>query len=57
MHDPGTSHFRVLSAFDPTPTLPRAAAHAAAQGYLVHEFGDSTLVMRGAAAARVRVAA
>jgi S-adenosylmethionine:tRNA ribosyltransferase-isomerase len=56
MHEPGTSHFRVLAAFDPTPTLARAAAHAAAGGYLVHEFGDSALVLPGAAAARLAAA-
>ncbi len=45
MHEPGTSHFCLLTAFAPAPLLERAAAHAEGAGYLVHELGDSTLVV------------
>lgn len=44
MHEPGTSHFELLSAFAPAKLLARASEHAAARGYLAHEFGDSCLV-------------
>lgn len=48
MHEPGSSHFALLTAFVPAPLL--AAAHAAAEdaGYRAHEFGDSMLVARAA---------
>lgn len=45
MHEPGTSHFSLLKAFAPQGLLESAAAHAEAAGYLVHELGDSTLVV------------
>lgn len=45
MHEPGTSHFSLLTAFAPQPLLESAAAHAEEAGYLVHELGDSTLVV------------
>jgi len=45
MHEPGSSHFSLLTAFAPGPLLEKAAAHAEAAGYLVHELGDSTLVV------------
>jgi S-adenosylmethionine:tRNA ribosyltransferase-isomerase len=45
MHEPGSSHFSLLTAFAKSALLERAAAHAEAQGYLVHELGDSTLVV------------
>ena len=50
VHEPGTSHYTVVSAFAPQPLVDRAHGHAARQGYLVHEFGDSTLVMPGLSA-------
>jgi S-adenosylmethionine:tRNA ribosyltransferase-isomerase len=43
-HEPGSSHFHLLEAFAPRPTLLAAHAHAAAAGYLAHEFGDSVLI-------------
>ncbi len=43
-HEPGSSHFRLLEAFAPRATLLAAHAHAAAAGYLAHEFGDSVLI-------------
>lgn len=45
MHEPGTSHFALLTAFAPRELLNSAAAHAEGAGYLVHELGDSTLVV------------
>lgn len=45
MHEPGSSHFSLLGAFAPLPLLQRAAAHADEAGYLIHELGDSTLVV------------
>jgi S-adenosylmethionine:tRNA ribosyltransferase-isomerase len=47
MHEPGSSHFELLSAFAPTELLLEAAAHAEDAGYLVHELGDTTLVLPG----------
>lgn len=44
MHEPGTSHFALLSAFAPAPLLARATREGAARGYLGHEFGDACLV-------------
>jgi S-adenosylmethionine:tRNA ribosyltransferase-isomerase len=44
MHEPGSSHFQLLTAFAPPDLLARAHAHAEAEGYLAHEFGDSMLV-------------
>jgi S-adenosylmethionine:tRNA ribosyltransferase-isomerase len=45
MHEPQSSHFRLLSAFAPAELLERATAAAAEAGFLAHEFGDSTLVL------------
>jgi S-adenosylmethionine:tRNA ribosyltransferase-isomerase len=45
MHEPSASHFHLLEAFAPPDLLVRAHAHAEAEGYLAHEFGDSTLVL------------
>jgi S-adenosylmethionine:tRNA ribosyltransferase-isomerase len=45
LHEPGESHFDLLQAFAPRPLLERALAHAAAEGYLGHEFGDLSLVL------------
>jgi S-adenosylmethionine:tRNA ribosyltransferase-isomerase len=47
LHEPGTSHFELLKAFAPEGLLRDALAHAEAEGYLAHEFGDSSLVLRG----------
>jgi S-adenosylmethionine:tRNA ribosyltransferase-isomerase len=44
MHEPGSSHFELLTAFAPADLLARAQARAEAEGYLAHEFGDSMLV-------------
>jgi S-adenosylmethionine:tRNA ribosyltransferase-isomerase len=45
MHEPETSHFELLRAFAPPALLARAHAHAAASGYLGHEFGDASLIL------------
>jgi len=47
IHEPGTSHFELAQAFAGADLLHRALAHAAAQGYLSHEFGDSMLLLGG----------
>ena len=45
LHEPGTSHFELLTAFAPRPLLEAAYRHAESAGYLAHEFGDSSLVL------------
>ncbi len=45
IHEPGTSHFELTQAFTSVGLLERAQAHAAARGYLSHEFGDSMLIL------------
>jgi S-adenosylmethionine:tRNA ribosyltransferase-isomerase len=46
MHDDDrTSHFALLRAFAEENVLERAFDHAAAVGYLGHEFGDSMLIL------------
>ena len=45
MHSPGESHFELLAAFAGEALLARAGQHAAARGYLAHEFGDVTLIL------------
>lgn len=57
VHVPGESHYRVLAAAAPEPLLRRAVAHAEGDGYLAHEFGDATFVLRGALARARRRAA
>lgn len=51
VHEPGTSHYAVVSAFAPAALVEAAHEHAAARRLLVHEFGDATLVLPGAAEA------
>jgi S-adenosylmethionine:tRNA ribosyltransferase-isomerase len=57
MHEPGTSHYDLMQAFSGDRLLARADAHASALGYLGHEFGDATLIMRGALSRRRTIAA
>jgi S-adenosylmethionine:tRNA ribosyltransferase-isomerase len=45
MHDPAQSHFRLLRAFAEENFLRRAWRHAAAAGYMCHEFGDVCLIL------------
>lgn len=47
LHEPGSSHFELLQAFAPDRILREALAHAESVGYLAHEFGDSSLILRG----------
>jgi S-adenosylmethionine:tRNA ribosyltransferase-isomerase len=47
MHEPTESHFHLLEAFAPPALLRRALVHADEAGYLCHEFGDSSLILRG----------
>jgi S-adenosylmethionine:tRNA ribosyltransferase-isomerase len=54
LHEPGESHFELLQAFAPRALLEAAVAHAAAAGYRGHEFGDASLVLRGAASTDAR---
>ncbi|HWW92865.1 MAG TPA: S-adenosylmethionine:tRNA ribosyltransferase-isomerase [Vicinamibacteria bacterium] len=44
IHEPGTSHFTLLTAFAPAELLEQAYRHAEAAGYVGHEFGDSSLI-------------
>lgn len=48
MHEPGTSHYDLMQAFAGPGLLAEADRHADSRGYLGHEFGDATLIMRGA---------
>jgi S-adenosylmethionine:tRNA ribosyltransferase-isomerase len=45
IHEPGTSHFELLRAFAPAATLEGAMKAAEAAGFLLHEFGDSMLIL------------
>jgi S-adenosylmethionine:tRNA ribosyltransferase-isomerase len=55
MHEVGTSHFALLEAFADRALLERATLRGAELGYLLHEHGDSMLVLgpRRAPAAKV----
>jgi S-adenosylmethionine:tRNA ribosyltransferase-isomerase len=53
LHEPGSSHFELLTAFAAAPLLERAHRAAEAEGYLAHEFGDSMLVLASARRAAV----
>jgi S-adenosylmethionine:tRNA ribosyltransferase-isomerase len=45
LHEPGTSHFSLATAFASPALLQGAFLHAEERGYLGHEFGDSSLVL------------
>ncbi len=45
MHEPGTSHFALLTAFASASLLHASLRFAAGRGYLQHEFGDSALIL------------
>jgi S-adenosylmethionine:tRNA ribosyltransferase-isomerase len=47
LHAPHASHLAMLEAVAGRPLLERAYAAALAGGYLWHEFGDLTLLLRG----------
>ncbi len=44
IHEPGTSHYDLLSAFVDAATLARANDDLIREGYRSHEFGDSVLI-------------
>ena len=46
-HEPGTSHYELLRAFQDSAALGRMEREAEAQGYRTHEFGDSVFISRG----------
>lgn len=56
VHEPGTSHYALLGAFAPAALLARAHVDAVALGLTIHEFGDSSLVLPGAATPSRRAA-
>ena len=45
LHEPRSSHLRMLAAFHPEDLLERCYDQALAQGYLWHEFGDVHLLL------------
>ena len=45
-HEPGTSHYELLRAFQDDAALERMERDAEAHGYRTHEFGDSVLVSK-----------
>jgi S-adenosylmethionine:tRNA ribosyltransferase-isomerase len=45
LHEPRSSHLRMLAAFAPAEELSRCYAAAAERGYLWHEFGDLHLML------------
>ena len=45
LHEPGTSHFDLVSVFAEPALLRAAYRHAEARGYLGHELGDSSLLL------------
>jgi S-adenosylmethionine:tRNA ribosyltransferase-isomerase len=50
-HEPGTSHYDLLRAFQDDEVLRRMDREAEARGYRTHEFGDSVMVQRRYSAA------
>jgi S-adenosylmethionine:tRNA ribosyltransferase-isomerase len=56
VHEPGTSHYRLLRAFTGAALLDQSLELAEREGFLVHEFGDSVLVV-ARERARARAAA
>lgn len=46
MHEPGTSHFDLLTAFARPSVVSAAHTHAESTGYLGHELGDFALYVR-----------
>ncbi len=48
LHDSSASHHRLVQAFAGRELVDRAYAHAERAGYVDHEFGDSSLILRAA---------
>jgi S-adenosylmethionine:tRNA ribosyltransferase-isomerase len=51
-HEPGTSHYELLRAFQDDEVLRFADHEANARGYRTHEFGDSLFIARACPAER-----
>lgn len=49
-HEPGTSHYDLLHAFAPEPTLQRMSRALELWGYRTHEYGDSVWLERARSA-------
>ena len=47
-HEPGTSHYELLRAFQDDDTLSAMARELEAHGYQTHEFGDFVWLTRAA---------
>jgi S-adenosylmethionine:tRNA ribosyltransferase-isomerase len=50
-HEPGTSHYELLRAFQDDSVLRRAIEEGEMRAYRTHEFGDSLFIERGQGAA------
>jgi S-adenosylmethionine:tRNA ribosyltransferase-isomerase len=46
MHEPESSHYQLLRAFQRDEALARMSAEAETHGYLAHEFGDAVFIER-----------
>ena len=46
VHEPGTSHYELLRAFQSDAALTLATEEASDNGFLGHEFGDAVLIVR-----------
>ena len=55
MHEPGTSHYELLRAFQEDDALDTMAKEAEAHDYRTHEFGDAVLIDRLARVERLRL--
>jgi S-adenosylmethionine:tRNA ribosyltransferase-isomerase len=55
MHEPGTSHYELLRAFQEDEALARMAAEAEEHEYRAHEFGDAVFIERFAGQAAGRL--
>jgi len=54
-HEPGTSHYDLLRAFQDDEVLRRMEREADAHGYRTHEFGDSVWLAHSRSSALIRV--
>jgi S-adenosylmethionine:tRNA ribosyltransferase-isomerase len=55
VHEPGSSHYELLQAFQPDDVLKEMHDEAGARGYLAHEFGDSVFMTKAAAPRATRL--
>jgi len=56
VHEPGSSHYELLRAFQTDDVLREMDEEAEAGGYLTHEFGDSIFMTKAAAPVAYRLA-